>query len=352
MIFLFQRETAKIKGGIKMKKNIMLALTAALILSVAGCSDSKSGNSGSVSTPASTSSSSSSTTSSVDEGTPTPDTDVPEESKEFAGLAGFETAANNSSLIAGGSFCDAGEGFYYADDTGIYHITDEKTKLIYEGKAYAMSMHNNRLYFLQEAGNVCVYSGEQVNTVVKCSAKTAAASSTGIYYIDGNDRLHRSDGIDEVSVENKVNSLNIAGSYVIYTEAETSRLCAYDAANGSVITIAKNGTAPVVSGDKVYYVNENGGIDSISLVDGSKTSAAEACSGNIAVQDSAVYYINGTKICALSDGELTELYTAADEAAELSALSVCDGTIYFTENGKVMKLSDNTATEFTVAVTE
>ena len=136
-----------------MKKNIMLALTAALILSVAGCSDSKSGNSGSVSTSAPTSSSNSSTVSSAEEGTLTPDTDVPEESKEFAGLAGFETAANNSSLIAGGSFCDAGEGFYYADDTG----------------------------------NVCVYSGEKVNTVVNCSAKTAAASSAGIYYIDRTD---------------------------------------------------------------------------------------------------------------------------------------------------------------------
>ena len=91
---------------------------------------------------------------------------------------------------------------------------------------------------------------------------------------------------------------------MIYTEAETRRLCAYDAANDSVITIAENGTAPVVSGDKVYYVNENGGIDSISLVDGSKTAAAEACSSNIVVQDSTVYYIVGTKICALSDGSL------------------------------------------------
>lgn len=335
-----------------MKKNIMLVLTAALILSVAGCSDSKSGSSGNVSTSAPTTSSSSSTASSTEESTPAPDTDVSEESKEFAGLAGFETAANNSNLIAGGSFCDAEEGFYYADDTGIYHITDEETKLIYEGKAYAMSMHNNRLYFLQESGNVCVYSGEKANTVVNCSAKTAAASSTGIYYIDGNDRLHRSDGIDEVPVENKVGSLNIAGSYVIYTEAETGRLCAYDPANDSVITIAEKGTAPVVSGDKVYYINENGGIDSISLADGSKASVAEACSGNIAVQDSTVYYINGTKICSVSDGELTELYTASDEAAELSALSLCDETLYFTESGKVMQLSDNTATEFTVTITE
>lgn len=336
-----------------MKKNIILALTAAMLLSATGCNGGESSDkSGNVSASAPTTSASTTTASSAEESTSAPEADKPEESKEFAGLAGFESAADHTNLVAGGSFCEAEEGFYYADDTGIYHVTDDTTEQVYEGKATDLSMHNGRLYFLQEFGNICVYSGGTVTTAVTCDAIELAASSTGTYYIDNDHDLHKIYGADTVIIDAEVNSLNIAGDYVVFTETATDRLCAYNSADDSIIMITEKGRKPVVSGDKVYYINENGGIDCMSLTDGSKTTVAEVCSGNIAVRNGTVYYIDGAKICSVTDGEPTELYTASDESAELSALSLCGETLYFTENGKVMQLTDGTASEFTVTITE
>ncbi len=334
-----------------MKKNILLALTAAMLLSATACSGGGKESSGNVSAPNTTSSPS--TTSSAEESTPAADDVIkPDESKEFSGLAGFETAPNNTNLTAGGSFCDAEDGFYYADESGIYHVSRDKTEQIYEGKAASLCMRRDMLYFLQEFGNICVYSGGTVTTAVVCEAISLAASSSGTYYIDAEYNLHKIYGADTVISSEKVSNLNIAGDYVVFSETATDRLCAYNSADDSIITIAEKGRVPVVSGDKVYYVNDDGALASTNLADGTAEVIADNCDDGIAVGTDALYYVSGAKILSVSDGEPSEVYAAADEAAELTALSLCDDVLYFTENGVVMQLLDGTASEFTVTISE
>ncbi len=332
-----------------MKKNILLALTAAMLLSATACSGGEKGSSGNVSAP-NTTSTPSTTSSSAEESTPAPDDVIkPDESEGFSGLAGFETAPNNTNLVAGGSFCDTEDGFYYADESGIYHVGEDKTEQIYKGKATSLCMRNDMLYFLQEFGNICVYSGGTATTSVSCDAIRLAASATGTYYIDAEYDLHKIYGADTVIFDEEVNSLNLAGDHVIFTETATDRLCAYDPADDSIITIAEKGASPVACGDKVYYVDGDGALVSTGLADGTAVVIAEDCDGSIAVGTDTLYYVSGAKILSVSDGEPSTVYTAADEAAELCALSVCDDVLYFTENGVVMQLLDGTASEFTVS---
>lgn len=331
-----------------MKKNILLALTAAMLLSATACSGGEKDSSGNVSAP-NTTSTPSTTSSSAEESTPAPDDVIkPDESKAFSGLTGFETAPNNTNLVAGGSFCDTEDGFYYADENGIYHVGEDKTEQIYKGKATSLCMRNDMLYFLQENGNICVYSGGSPSTAVTCEAISLAASDTGTYYLDSSNSLHRIFGGD-MNTGAYGSCLNIADEYIVYSEAESGSLCAFDPNTDNVILIAEKGTSPVVSVDKVYYVNGDGALASTGLADGTAEVIAEDCDGSIAIATDKLYYVSGTKIMSVADGELSTVYTAADEAAELCALSICDDVLYFTENGVVMQLLDGTASEFTVS---
>ncbi len=334
-----------------MKKNILLALTAAMLLSATACSGGEKESSGNVSSQ-NTTSAPSTTSSPADESTPASDDVIkPDESKEFSGLAGFETAPNNTNLTAGGSFCDTEDGFYYADESGIYHVTDDKTEQIYKGKAASLCMRRDMLYFLQEDGNICVYSGGSPSTAVTCESISLAASDTGTYYLDSSNRLYRIFGAT-MNTGAYGSCLNVAGDYIIYSEAESGSLCAFDPNTDNVILIAEKGTSPVVSGDKVYYVDGDGALASTSLADGKTEVIAEGCDGSIAVGTDELYYVSGAKIMSAADGESVEVYSAAAEDAELSALSICDETLYFAENGVMMQLSDGTPIEFTVTLSE
>lgn len=333
-----------------MKKNIIAALVLTAALAATGCtqnntssaSDNKSTSAATSSTTGSASSSSSSDTSSESSA---PDT---EQDGAFSGLAGYDGTAKNTNVVSGGSFCETENGFYYADNDGVYAVESDKTTQIYKGKSGYLNNMNGRIMFLQEKGNICmVLDGKAYNSAAVSAAELACTPSAN-YYIDTDGKLHKIRGGDTVINDAKCSGLNIAGDYVIFSETDTGRIAAYNSADNSIFTVVEKGTKPVVFGDKLYYVNADSNIGCVSLKDGTVTEIKAACD-SVAPADDVIYITNGTKLLSVSDGaEPAEVYSCENAESVIADVSVCGGKLYFSVDGVDMVLTDGTASAFTV----